>query len=107
MALWVTRWRPNQNSTQAISNEKRAQVTSTVLYFGPRAFAPVLVESLLMTKNSLVTLERRWNTQTDASMVMTAHRLLSSALRGSDNSDWTIHSLLLSLHDLHGFPSSV
>ena len=36
---------------------------------------------------------------TDASVVMVTHRLLSSAMHSSDDSDWPAHSLILSFHD--------
>ena len=43
----------------------------------------------------------RWGTLTDAFAVMAAHRLLSSAMYSDDNSDWPVHSLILSFHHLH------
>ena len=43
-----------------------------------------------------------WDTPTDASAAMTAHRPLSSAMRSNDDIDWPVHSLMLSLHDLRG-----
>ena len=36
--------------------------------------------------------------------MVVAHRLLSSAVRINDDNDWPVHSLLLSLRDLHGIP---
>ena len=49
-----------------------------------------------------VTPTRRWDTPTDASAVMVAHRRLSSARRSND--DWSVHSLMLSFHDLRARP---
>ena len=53
---------------------------------------------------TLVTLKRRWDTPTDASAMMVVHRLLSSAMRSNDDDDWPVHSLMLSLPLLRGFP---
>ena len=41
--------------------------------------------------------ERRRNNPKEAAMV--GHRLLSSAMRSSDNSDWPAHNLALPLQD--------
>ena len=45
----------------------------------------------------------RWGTPTEVSAAIVAHRLLSSAMRSNDN-DWPVHSLMLSLHDLRCLP---
>ena len=47
---------------------------------------------------------RCWCTPTDAPAMMVAHRLLSSVMRSSDDSDWPVHSLMLSFHHLRGLP---
>ena len=46
---------------------------------------------------------RRRGAPTDASAVMAASRLLSSAMRRNDDFDWPVHSLMLSFHDLDGY----
>ena len=38
---------------------------------------------------------------TDTFAVTVAHRLMLSAMRGSDDSDWPVHCLMLSFHDLY------
>ena len=38
----------------------------------------------------------------DASMMIASRRLLSSAMHSSDDHDWSVHSLMLSSHDLRG-----
>ena len=47
----------------------------------------------------------------DASVVMVGHRLLSSVMHSSDNSEWSVHSARLSFHDfcslLQRLPSTV
>ena len=51
-----------------------------------------------------VTSGRRWDTPTDVSAVIIAHRPLLSAMRSNDDIDWPVHSLMLSFHDLRGLP---
>ena len=52
-----------------------------------------------------MTPRRRWSTYPDnASAVMTAHWLLSSAMRSSNDIDWPVHSMMLTLRDLRGLP---
>ena len=48
----------------------------------------------------LMTPRRHCSIMTYASPVTTAHRLLPSAMWSSDDNDWPVHSLMLSLHDL-------
>ena len=47
-------------------------------------------------------LGRRWGTRTDASAAIVALRLVSSAMRSSDDSDWHVQSSMLSFHDFRG-----
>ena len=56
-----------------------------------------------MTPSQLI-LRLSMGTPMDASTLMVAHQLLSSAMSSSDNSDWPVDSLTLSFHDLHGLP---
>ena len=53
-----------------------------------------------------MTPRRRWDTPTDASAAMTAHRHLASAMRSNDDIDWPVRSmiLMLSFYDLRGVP---
>ena len=58
-----------------------------------------------ITQSKLVTPRCRWDTPTDASPVIAAHRRLSSATRSNAHDiDWSDHSLMLSFHDLRGLP---
>ena len=41
-------------------------------------------------------------TRTGASSVMVAYRLLSSVMLSNDDSNWSVHSMMFSFHDLHG-----
>ena len=47
---------------------------------------------------------RRWGTSTDASAVLAAHRRLSSGMRSNGDIDWSVHSFVLSFHELCGLP---
>ena len=47
---------------------------------------------------------RRQGTLTDAPALMAAHRLLLSAMRSNDDSDWPVYSFMLSLQDLRVIP---
>ena len=55
-------------------------------------------------RTNSMTLKRRWSTPSDASAATVAHRLLSSAMHSSDDNDWPVNSLRLSLHVLRGPP---
>ena len=45
-----------------------------------------------------------WGIPTDASAAMVAHGVLSTAMHINDDNDWPVHSLMLSIHDIHGLP---
>ena len=47
---------------------------------------------------------RRLGTLIDASVAMTAHGPLSSAMCRNDDIDWPVHFLMLSFHDLRRLP---
>ena len=64
----------------------------------------IAIFSLYFNQSEPVTLRRRWDTQTDASAVMAAHRRLSYATRSNGDFYWPVHSLAPSLHDPGGLP---
>ena len=51
-----------------------------------------------------MTPRRRWCTLTDTFAVMDVHRLLSSAMKSTDDGDWVFHFLMLSFHDSRDLP---
>ena len=69
-------------------------------------YVDLLVCYLLQSVYSLISVApgHRWATPTLASAEMVTHRLLAYAMGSNDDSDWPIHSLMLSFHDLRGIP---
>ena len=73
-----------------------APKTGPITTIVPQHWKSTSKSVLIIRRISVDSPQLHWSTQTDASAVMACHRVLPSALRSSDNSVWSVHSLMSS-----------